>query len=1345
MPGTSQFARELRCLYCGKHNPASEWPELGDLVPFYYQAECGPHNVTMNCAHCERTWYVVWDDYPGKMTHLAMDTETQQEVSAIESEKVSDLTKAGSQISSMPSGETRIRFHCPKCSSAIRVSTDYAGKRGKCPRCNAQLTIPRPMREGTDWYCKGSARIIGPLSSQKLRQLASKGSLTREDLVKKGSAGQWVKAERIKDLFKSPRASKATEGAGKRRVSSDKTASRRQMISDDQVLNLLSDDERTEKETTRPSRPKQETSVIESINEQIAWSYGVLPVEIEGDVMKVAIAAGNASHIAEKSAMLQFILARPVEVKMIPMWELREAIERQYPLAHRVDLEIETALLARSLAGAPVERVIPRILSLAVRVRASAIFLLPREESLRVFLRTPESKCPYEFTSLPRETKDYIISFLKENTSREGTIILSLDEGQAAISVKFRCTPWGDAAVLSLDKKHSLFDETMAVGFFEDKLLQSDGMCSDDQCPCNEVSIHRGQGYLYIPEDVVRFRWCYRGLAEAERHMEEAPRILSIDGRPAMVRLGAILVCEVGQRLRKLDLEVANADARRWWQTGKVPLRTTPLDNSAKNHRAYRRESEEESQNPGTPSQSQFTPDDPSALDLPEVADRRDLDWLEKKEPHWNLARLNKQLQSGEEQRLQGIQLIDSLMIRTPDLWILYSWAASFRLKLNRVSEARGLLQKALQACPQRTYLYQKMAEVAKQESKLPEALGWSIKSVMAAQAIGVNFDNSAMCLILQVAEFHGRSRLSRAIQSRQSTEATASAVHELLRLYHQCSLDEKDIIDKYLTIFELRYGDILDKQERDRQQAIASLEKHRRRCPEHGTTYRLLSRDGDKFCVKCDQCDIPIYITADTDAEDEFEEKVAQALLDAASASADELSQPDDSPLLRLVNLIFQEAVTRAASEIRLIPDDDAFVLQFLVFDTVQTSRHLSAKTAKRIRNILRGMADVRGRGILKLASGETAFLLRSNKVIQGVPVIIELPSHAKASGDSQSSNEPFPAASSLYPRIGKFSVTELINDQLALKHEILPLSIVGDYLEVAIGDENRSSAAFTEEMLVFILERPVHMIHVPYPDLQKALSREYSQSREAGYRAASEMAVRFDKILDSLRNGNTLDVAEEVVRQIVRVATTTQATSIYFFPGEHWTEIFVRSQGELCPCEITSLASDGWSLILNYFVHNTRRDGKLRLTLGEANSYFDVEFRDVLRGQAMLLRLLASDGLYRGCPHCGRNLASARESKGSRIVRKLENHRTNDKTGVLETTVCMHCSSMDLPNANHVREAWRQAGCQQCGMKWTYPGVIICPQCEFDHALRTPRVKPRIRPAYVLPFAAQQWPKQE
>src|SRR4051812_8825793 len=37
-----------------------------------------------------------------------------------------------------------IQVECPSCRSSFRVGEDYAGKRGKCPRCREPIVVPGP-------------------------------------------------------------------------------------------------------------------------------------------------------------------------------------------------------------------------------------------------------------------------------------------------------------------------------------------------------------------------------------------------------------------------------------------------------------------------------------------------------------------------------------------------------------------------------------------------------------------------------------------------------------------------------------------------------------------------------------------------------------------------------------------------------------------------------------------------------------------------------------------------------------------------------------------------------------------------------------------------------------------------------------------------------------------------------------------------------------------------------------------------------------------------------------------------------------------------------------------------
>jgi len=116
--------------------------------------------------------------------------------------------------------------------------------------------------------------------------------------------------------------------------------------------------------------------------------------------------------------------------------------------------------------------------------------------------------------------------------------------------------------------------------YFESDVPSGNGLCSDNSCPCPEVVILRGTGYLYIAQELVGFRRRYPRLQDARRakELQLTQRRASLGIQfSAFYRLGPILVCEQGAKLRKLDLEAARADAKHWWATGQVPLRVTPL------------------------------------------------------------------------------------------------------------------------------------------------------------------------------------------------------------------------------------------------------------------------------------------------------------------------------------------------------------------------------------------------------------------------------------------------------------------------------------------------------------------------------------------------------------------------------------------------------------------------------------------------------------------------------------------------------------------------------------------------------------------------------------------------
>ncbi len=115
--------------------------------------------------------------------------------------------------------------------------------------------------------------------------------------------------------------------------------------------------------------------------------------------------------------------------------------------------------------------------------------------------------------------------------------------------------------------------------YFEIQVPDGNGRCSDIECPCPEpgMVIPRGTGYLYISHEAVSFR---RDCPSLQQFREKMTRIqnkstFQVFASPELI--APLLVCEESARRRELDLEVAASDAKHWWETGQVPLRSTPL------------------------------------------------------------------------------------------------------------------------------------------------------------------------------------------------------------------------------------------------------------------------------------------------------------------------------------------------------------------------------------------------------------------------------------------------------------------------------------------------------------------------------------------------------------------------------------------------------------------------------------------------------------------------------------------------------------------------------------------------------------------------------------------------
>jgi hypothetical protein len=112
--------------------------------------------------------------------------------------------------------------------------------------------------------------------------------------------------------------------------------------------------------------------------------------------------------------------------------------------------------------------------------------------------------------------------------------------------------------------------------YFEMDRPANDGLCSDSDCPCNDVIIPRGTGYLYVSPQVVEMRRDAKTIEELRTKIQRVGQATGMFLLMDPACYNGILCCKQAARRRHLDLKVAAEDARYWWEHGLVPLRVTP-------------------------------------------------------------------------------------------------------------------------------------------------------------------------------------------------------------------------------------------------------------------------------------------------------------------------------------------------------------------------------------------------------------------------------------------------------------------------------------------------------------------------------------------------------------------------------------------------------------------------------------------------------------------------------------------------------------------------------------------------------------------------------------------------
>jgi type IV pilus assembly protein PilB len=218
-----------------------------------------------------------------------------------------------------------------------------------------------------------------------------------------------------------------------------------------------------------------EPDALARIPEAIVRAARVLPVSIQNGELSVAISTEPSEELLEQ---LREASGMPVRMQLALSGEIERAVNRSYDALGGIEQFLTTFTdndASRSKSGAaldatddnaPVVQVVTRIITQAVRSRASDIHIEPQDTQVRVRFRVDGALV--DAASLPVGIGQALVSRIKimadmniveRRRPQDGQLEVTVDGRGLDVRVATAATIWGEKAVLRiLEKSRSLLD-----------------------------------------------------------------------------------------------------------------------------------------------------------------------------------------------------------------------------------------------------------------------------------------------------------------------------------------------------------------------------------------------------------------------------------------------------------------------------------------------------------------------------------------------------------------------------------------------------------------------------------------------------------------------------------------------------------------------------------------------------------------------------------------------------------------------------------------------------------------------------------------------------------------------
>jgi len=234
-------------------------------------------------------------------------------------------------------------------------------------------------------------------------------------------------------------------------------------------------------------------SIISLVPEEMATKYGVIPVQKEDRIIHVVI--GDPKNVFVVDA-IKFLTGCNVRVWMAPESQVKKAIEKYYltsvnnvvmegllqdvedsNLEILPDTSAEDGGADYNVMEAPLVRLVNKVLTDAIRLRASDIHVEAYEKSMRVRYRMDGTLI--EQTTLPYKLRSAIVSRLKIMASldiaerrlpQDGRIKMNVGRKKIDLRVSVLPTIWGEKVVMRILDQDNLNLDMSKMGFSEKSL-----------------------------------------------------------------------------------------------------------------------------------------------------------------------------------------------------------------------------------------------------------------------------------------------------------------------------------------------------------------------------------------------------------------------------------------------------------------------------------------------------------------------------------------------------------------------------------------------------------------------------------------------------------------------------------------------------------------------------------------------------------------------------------------------------------------------------------------------------------------------------------------------------------